>query len=326
MHRTTISVITVSFNAREALRQCLEAVRAAAEGPSIDVIVVDNASTDGSADMVEGQYPDIKLIRNPRNDGFARACNQGIRLASGRFILLLNSDVVILPDALSKMIEMMGRYNTCGIAGCQLRNVDGTIQPSVRDLPSMRGEFAGAFLLDRLFPSSRVFASYRKPDLNIQTVVEVEQVSGAFLMIRREALDDIGPLDERFFMYYEDVDWCYQVKQFGWTVMYTPECSALHFGGMSANQDISFPYVESARSKVLYFRKHHGLFSMLLVQLLVMIEIQARMLVWLACRVDEAARHKLGSGKGWSPAVAGRILRATWSPLRGSSVTEATRL
>jgi len=307
-----VSIIIVSFNTADVLQQCLHAVREAAARLTVEVIVIDNASWDGSADMVESRFPEVKLIRNASNMGFAKACNQGIRMSSGAYILLLNSDVQLLPDTLEKMVRFMGERDEAGAAACQLQNSDGSVQPSVRDFPSLKGELFGALFLDRLFPSSHLFGSYRKKNLRGDGVAPVDQVSGAFLLVRREVLRQVGPLDERFFIYYEDVDWCLRIRQAGWTILYVPECAAIHFGGRSADQFRAFPYVEGMRSKILYFRKHHGPFVTLLVQLVAVIEGITRLLVWRAGRGLGPARSS--AGKGWDPATVVRIISVAWFP------------
>ena len=319
-----LSVIAVSFNTRSMLKQCLESVEAAKAHLPIEIVVVDNASLDGSADTVETEFPDVKLIRNSHNVGFARACNQGIRVSSARYVLLLNTDVMVFPDTLRKMVEFMNLHSTVGISACRLLNEDGSVQASVRDFPSLRGELFSALLLDRVFVSNAFIGAYLKTALTIRESSEVDQVSGAFLMIRREAVQQIGLLDERFFIYYEDVDWCLQTKRAGWSVMYVPECCALHSGGGSANQFNAFSYVEGVRSKILYYRKHYGLTKTLFVQLLVMIEILMRMLVWLAAQVGRTLRLKDTTNKGWSPSVAARICSVAWFPLH--TKLSATRM
>jgi GT2 family glycosyltransferase len=308
--RIAISIVTVSFNTVDVLDRCLRAVRASEMRLPIEVIVIDNNSWDGSADRVASEFPEVKLIRNGYNAGFAKACNQGIRIAAGRYILLLNSDVEVSRTVLEKMVEFMDAHPETGIAGCKLENQDGSIQASVRDFPSLRSEFFGALLLDRLFPSNPVIGSYRKRNIDWKNATEVDQVSGAFFMVRREAMEQAGILDERFFIYYEEVDWCLRIKQAGWSVMYVPQCQALHHGGCSANQFKAFPYIEGARSKIQYFRKHSGAVKTLVVQMLATTEILVRVLLWMGRRAG--VLRGTAAGKSWSPLVAARIFGVIW--------------
>ncbi len=294
------------------LRQCLRSVRAAGEGLSIELIVVDNASWDGSCSVVATEYPEAKLILNSHNAGFAKACNQGIQVATGRYVLLLNSDARLLPDTLRGMAEFMEHHSTVGAAACRLRNEDGSIQASVRDFPSLRGEFFGALLLDRIFPSIRLIGGYRKQTVGIHEVSEVDQVAGAFLLVRREVVQEVGLLDERFFLYYEDVDWCLRIKRAGWSIMYVPEYQAVHSGGGSANQFRPFSYVEGTHSKLSYFRKHHAPLEARLATVFVMIEVLMRLAIWFSETITNPFRRARQTCKGWNPALAARICGAAW--------------
>jgi|SRR5271165_1571677 len=320
-----ISVIIVSFNTADVLGNCLRSIRLSTVRQRIQAVVIDNASQDRSADLVETQFPEVRLIRNSYNAGFAKACNQGIAVAKGRYILLLNSDVEVQADTFDKMLDFMDGHPEVGVAGCKLKNADGSTQASVRDFPSLRGEFFGALLLDRLFPSHPVIGSYLKQNLAWETHVEVDQVSGAFFMVRRETIKKAGLLDEGFFMYYEEVDWCFRIKQADWKIMYVPEVSVLHLGGSSAKQFKALPYVEGARSKILYFRKHYGAVTALLVQLLAMVNVLVRIFVWMVNVGAKSLGVKKKLHKGWSPSVAAQICEVIWFPnMARLSTTERT--
>lgn len=316
-----MSIVIVSFNTVDLLDRCLRALRASDSCLPVEVIVIDNHSRDASADRVSGEFPEVKLIRNSYNAGFAKACNQGIRVATGRYILLLNSDVEVSRNVLEMMVDFMDANPETGIAGCKLENTDGSMQASVRDFPSLRGEFFSALLLDRLFASNPVVGSYLKKKLDWKNATAVDQVSGAFFMVRRKAMEQAGVLDERFFIYYEEVDWCLRIKQAGWSVMYVPQCRALHHGGGSANQFKAFPYVEGARSKIKYFRKHYGALKTFAVQILATTEILVRILLWIGGRAG-LVRGSAAS-KSWSPSVGARIFGVVWFPcVAGRSATD----
>lgn len=253
-----LSVIIVSFNTRDKLRSCLAAVFASQTKFSFEVFVVDNASQDGSAGMVEEAFPNVKLLQNQENRGFGAANNQAIRLATGRLILLLNSDVNVAEDTFDKMVAYMDNDNTVGIAGCKVVKPDGTLDLACRrSFPNLANSLARITGLSFLFPRSRL-ASYNLTFLPEDEIAEVDSVMGAFLLIRREVIGKIGLLDEEYFMYGEDLDWCYRAKRAGFRVMYVPITTVLHDKGSSSRKAPRKTLYEFHRAMRIFYRKHYA--------------------------------------------------------------------
>ena len=225
----------MNWNAGATLRACLTALFASEGGDPPQVIVVDNASTDGSLAGLTSTYPALEIVRNAENVGFARAVNQGFRAVRGQFALLLNPDVILLPSALLRLTQFMTAHPEAGIAGPRLLDPDGTVQGSARRDPSAwTALFGRSAPLTRLFPNNPV----SKRELPARSVadtgpVEVDWLSGACLVARRAAWEQVGLLDERFFLFWEDADWCVRFRRAGWGVYYVPAASGTHFVGVS---------------------------------------------------------------------------------------------
>jgi len=224
----------------------------------IETIVVDNASSDGSVAMVEGEFPQARLIANSENVGFAVGNNQGIAASQGRYILLLNPDTEIVGDALTTMVEYMDDHLQVGALGPQLLNPDGSIQSSRRHFPTLATAFLESTVLQQWFPRNRATRRYYITDRPDDEVQKVDWITGACLLVRRETVEQVGLLDEGFFMYSEELDWCRRMKAQGWKVIYLPTARVVHHGAQSSEQVKSFQHIQFQRSKIRYFRKHHG--------------------------------------------------------------------
>lgn len=262
-----LSVIIVNYNVREFLEQALRSVERAAEGLRVEVFVVDNGSVDGSVEMVRTLFPDVRVISNEENVGFARANNQAIRLARGRFLLILNPDTIVQENTLRTLVEFMDRHSDAGAAGCTILNPDGSFAlESRRAFPTPQVAFYRISGLSRLFPRSRRFGRYNLTYLPEEDTAEVDALSGSCMLVRHAALyysqgeaeslkiSEVDPdalcqvgasapsstgaglLDEDFFMYGEDLDWCYRIQQAGWKVFYTPETRVIHYKGESTKK------------------------------------------------------------------------------------------
>ena len=253
-----LSIAIVSWNTRELLDQCLQSVFDTVEGIEVEAIVVDNASTDGSADMVAAKYPDVKLLRNRVNLGFAGACNTALQHSTGRYYLLLNSDTIVLGDALRSLMEFMDSHPEAGAAGSKHLNADGSLQRSCRRFPDLLTELYDALYLSKLFPKSRIFGSYSMSYWDFDETREVDFAGGSCLMVRREAIEEVGPLDEGYFMYTEEADWCYRLWQSGWKVYYYPGAQVIHLGGQSANRYGSDIHLHLYTSRNRFIYKHYG--------------------------------------------------------------------
>lgn len=232
-----LSVVVVSYNTSELTIQCLQSVFTQ-NHVDYEVIVVDNASSDGSANQIKQNFPQVALIENNENKGFASANNQAIQLARGRYILLLNSDTVLLSeDSFSKMIAFMDKRQDAGISGCKVTKPNGRLDwPCKRSFQTPSVFFFRSMGLDRLFPNHRKFGKYHLTYLDENETHEVDAITGAFFMIRRETVQDIGLLDEKLFMYSEDMDWCVRAKQRKWKVFYYPQVQIIHFKSRSSKK------------------------------------------------------------------------------------------
>jgi GT2 family glycosyltransferase len=285
-----VSIIVVNWNTRELLRNCLASIGAHAGDVAYEVWVVDNHSSDGSQLMVQADFPEVHLIQNQDNVGFARANNQAIRLSNGRYVLLLNSDAVLLPDTLAAMTRVMDEQPRVGVVGAQLLNPDGTFQGSYADFPSLHGEL---LLATRLAPLVYwpVYPNY--PAERSQSPRQADWVSGACLMARTAAIAQVGLLDEEYFMYSEETDWCYRMKQAGWQVYYEPRARIHHWASSSSKRVPERRRSMVYRSKWLFMRKHRGWFAAGAFKMGLVTASAAKLGLWLArsLRPDQAGRN-----------------------------------
>jgi GT2 family glycosyltransferase len=253
----TLSIVIVNYNTERLLSGCLESVYAGANGTPFDVWVVDNHSRDGSVSMLKSRFPRVRVIENNVNAGFSKANNLVISQSRADYILLLNPDTLIIGDAIERVVKFMNEHPQVGIAGCKVLNRDGTLQLACRrSIPTPKVAFYRLTGLSRLFPNSRTMAKYNLTYESPEQAHEVDAVSGAFLMIRRRVIEDIGPLDERFFMYGEELDWCLRAKRAGWTVMYYPSAEIVHYKGESTKSNSRKAAIEFYRAMYLFYRKH----------------------------------------------------------------------
>ncbi|HUX87696.1 MAG TPA: glycosyltransferase family 2 protein [Chloroflexota bacterium] len=250
-----LSIVIVSWNTRDFLRRCLESVQRTCDSLSYEVLVVDNGSTDGSVELVAEEFPDVVLLRNTENVGFARANNQAIQRSRGRHVLLLNSDAELIGSTAQRIVEFLDAHPEAGALGGQLLNPDGSFQSSYADFPSLGGEL---LLLTGLARWLRWPGYPFYPEARSQQVRSVDWVSGALLAVRRSAIEAVGALDEDYFMYTEETDWCYRLRQAGWATAYLPEAKAYHYAGGSARRVPEVKRAQLYHSKRLFFQKHYG--------------------------------------------------------------------
>ena len=253
-----LSVIVLSYNVREYLALALRTAEAACQGIRAEIIVVDNDSSDGSAEMVERDFPDVRLIRSGANLGFAGGNNVGIDAAMGRYVLLLNPDVLVHPTAFSVLVDCLDENPGVGAVGGRIVNPDGTIDPGARrGFPSPSAAFYRMVGLSYLFPRSPRFGRYAMSYHDDDARASVDALSGCFMCVRREVIEQVGALDDEFFMYGEDLDWSYRIREAGWEIVYQPESEIVHFKGESTR---SMPRLkqlfEFHRAMHLFVRKH----------------------------------------------------------------------
>jgi GT2 family glycosyltransferase len=250
-----ISIIIVSWNVRDRLRTCLASIPTADSG--VETIVVDAASSDGTPEMVRGEFPGVKLLTSADNLGYSRGNNLGLGQARGRYALILNPDTELVGDALQRMCAYLDANPWVGVLGPQLVLTDHTLQPSRRRFPSLATALFESTWLTPLAPPS-LLVRYYAEDLPQDGPVEVDWLVGAALMVRREAWEQVGKLDEGFFMYSEDLDWQRRIKGAGWKVVYFPAAQIRHFQAQSSAQAPAATHIRFNTSKVRYFRKYHG--------------------------------------------------------------------
>jgi GT2 family glycosyltransferase len=260
-----VSIVIVSFNTRDVTRQCLEHVRKHAAAVRHEVLVVDNASVDGSADMVAAEFPEVHLIRSDDNRGFAGGNNPAMKIARGRYILLLNSDAFLSEGALEKTLQYMDDHPDTGVLGCKLTDPDGTMQASARMLPGPLNKILHITGLAARFPGSKFFGRVDYTWWDHSEPRTVGWVVGAFFLIRRETMESIGVLDERYFLYFEEIDYCLTARRAGWKVVFYPHAEIVHIGGQSA---VKVPGKISAKGRQMvsirltsefrYYRKMYG--------------------------------------------------------------------
>jgi GT2 family glycosyltransferase len=266
---TDLSIVIVNWNTREFLFRCLRSVYDTTLDLDFEVIVVDNGSTDGSQDMVRRKFPAVSLIVNTENKGFAKANNQAIRRSRGRYVLLLNSDAFVCENTIEHTVAFMDGHPEAGMAGCKLLYEDGRLQPSCYAFPTLSTEFFIAVGLDRLFPKSRLFGKYGMTYWDFDDIREVDVILGAFMMVRATAIDEVGLMDERYFMYSEEVDWCYRFRDKGWRIYFYPHVETVHVGGGSTRRVRAEMLVRLYGSRIEFFRKHHGGLSARLLKLVI---------------------------------------------------------
>jgi hypothetical protein len=252
-----LSIIIVNWNTRDYLRRCLASIEANRPRVEYETIVIDNASPDGSAEMVRAEFPEAHLIANEENRGYAEGNNQGMEVAQGRYLLLLNPDVEVKPGALDALVEFAESHPDAAAVGCRLVGDDGQVQRSLRSFPEPWGVFCEYTKLSKLFPGSRRFASYRMTWFDYDTEMEVDQPMGSCLLLSREAVDQAGMFDQEFPIFFNEVDWLYRAKQKGWRVYFTPSAEVVHAGGASTSQRRPEMVRESHRSMKLFYEKHY---------------------------------------------------------------------
>lgn len=317
----TISVVIVSFNTKDLLRECLQSLAAECKGIETEVFVVDNVSRDGSADMVAAEFPEVRLIRSDTNLGFAAANNRAFPLATGRYIVLLNSDAFLHEGALRKAIAYMDAEESVGLAGARLVGRDGSWQPSARLFPSLLNDFLTLSGLASKYPESHFFGRFDRKWRKDPTPDDVDWVPGAFSIIRKTVLDRIGFFDENFFLYYEEVDLCRRIKYAGYAVRYLPDVVVIHLGGESSKTVQSLTMSKSGsqlalwrmRAAFLYYRKHHGAQAWLAKELEAMWH---RIRAWKNASSSDPARKE----KAEESLATVALLNRAWQETQGGRV------
>lgn len=261
-----LSIVIVSWNTRDLLLECLTSVYATSMS-DIEVWVVDNASSDGTTDAVRQRFADVNVIVNHENGGFARANNQAIENCSGQYILLLNPDTKVLGQALIQLVDHLDHHPECGICGPMLLNPDNTLQESCYPFPTLAREFWRLSKLDHLHS----YGIYPMKEWEIDHPREVDVIQGAAFLVRKKCLDQIGLLDEDYFIYTEEVDLCYRAKKARWKIEWIPDAKVIHYGGQSTQQVATKMFLMLYATKVIFFRKHYGIFAAWIYKMILLV-------------------------------------------------------
>ena len=287
MTEPDLSIVIINWNTREMLRDCLETVFTSLGDFPAEVIVVDNASEDGSADMVSEDFPRVRLIRNERNMGFAAANNQGFEIANGRHVLLLNSDTLVHGDVLAQSVKWLDAHPEAAAMGCRVLNTDGSVQRTCSMYPSLLNQFLLTSGLWKLsWPT--IFGRGQMANWGRDDEREVEVISGCYLLVRRSVIAEIGDLDEDFFFFGEETDWCRRMSDAGWKLVFAPVGEITHHGSVSAWKLNYRRDLLLTTAKVLLHKKHNGTVSALLVWFNAVLFNGSRAVLWTVKGIFDA--------------------------------------
>ena len=295
-----VSIIIVNWNTRDILRDCLNSIAAQAGAVSSETIVVDNASSDGSVEMIKADFPWVHLIANQENRGFAAANNQALDLAQGRYLLLLNSDTVVLDRAIEKTVTFADSRPSAAVVGCLVLNADRTVQNTCFMFHSILNDLLEALFLNQLFPRSRFFGRAEMTWWSRDDVRQVDVVSGCFMLVRRAAYEQVGPMDEGFFMYAEEADWCYRFHRAGWQNIFTPHAEIIHLHGASSAQRRPEMTLQLRGSCLRYYRKHHGPLIYGLGCIMVALFFALRIPIWLFKSLLSSGQRRYCLQRAWT--------------------------
>ena len=283
-----ISVVIVSWNTRDLLAECLESIVESSAGIAYETFVVDNASTDDSVAAVRECFPHVRLMTNTENVGFSRANNQAICQSTGRYVLLLNPDTKVLPGALETLAGYLTEHPAVGAVGGRILNSDGTLQSSCYPAPTLARELWRLLHLDALMS----FGIYRMEDWDIRIPRKVDSLLGACIMVRREALESAGFLDEDYFFTGEEIDLCRRLYRANWPIYWVPQAQIIHYGGQSSKLVAQSTFLRLYHGKILYFRKQHSAFAAALYKLVLFIATLARLLIAPIAWLERGTRRE----------------------------------
>ncbi|MEK9136487.1 MAG: glycosyltransferase family 2 protein [Bacteroidota bacterium] len=275
-----LTIFIVSWNCKQYLADCLRSIEATGSRLSNHVIVIDNNSTDGTVEMVKRDFPRVTFVQNQSNIGFAAANNQAMKMAQARYVMLLNPDTIVHPDGLDALVRFMDQHPSVWAAGPAMLNRDGTPQRTGVRFPSNWNIFCEALFLDRLFPRSRLFGGHKELYADPATSRPVDYVQGACLCARHDAYIKVGGLDQKFFMYFEETDWCYRMKRAGGEVYLCPDARVTHFGGGDVGHYDEQRLVHYHRSLLRFYRKHYSVSSLQVLRVVGVMRSAIRVIMW----------------------------------------------
>ncbi|UCF26759.1 MAG: glycosyltransferase family 2 protein [Chloroflexota bacterium] len=282
-----LSVIIVNWNTKNLLVECIDSIYTAPPNSEFDIWVVDNSSTDGSPEIIRNRYPEVNLIVNKENIGFAKANNQAFNQCRGKYILLLNPDTVVKPEAIEKLCRFLNQLPEVGMVGPRLINADKTLQISAFPIPTLSKEFWRLFHLDVFVP----YGKYPMKDWDVDTAREVDTLLGACMLIRREALGKSNLFDEEYFIYSEEVDLCARLKKGSWHLYWLPSAVVIHYGSQSTQQVAEDMFLKLYAGKILYFRKHRSKFAVLVYKIILFLATISRLVLTPFALIEEPVKR-----------------------------------
>jgi hypothetical protein len=292
-----LSIIIVNWNVRELLARCLNSISSCLKSREFEVIVVDNASEDGSVEMMKREFPQVKLIENQENVGFGRASNQGIKIAQGKYLFILNPDTLVGPNTLENIIDFMDSNPKVGIGGCYVYYPDGRPQSSFYKFPTLLSYFSRMLSIFRILPINRLtqkfFWEYK--DNNISGTVD--RVLGGAMVLRKETVEQIGVFDEAYFMYAEELDLCYRARQKGWEVSTIPDTEIIHYHLQSGLQNIRTITFHSFKSDFIFFKKFFPLHKLIIIRIMQFCGIFFRVTTWSVVYLLTASKRSFAKEK-----------------------------
>lgn len=290
-----VTVIIVNWNTKELLLACIESIKEQTRETSFEIIVVDNASTDGSQDALRRTLPDVRLIENKENLGFAKASNIGIQASSGTYICLVNSDVEVKSGCIDRMKRYMDEHTDIGILGPKMYYPEGRVQPSCKRFPTLWGQLCESIGLSSLFKQLKIFSSETMLYFAHDKTCSVDCLVGAFWLVRRSSLDAVGLLDEDFFFYSEDIDWCTRFRAHDFKVVFFAEAEIVHHHGGSSAGIISKNYTQLRRAKLQFWKKYHGSVSLLCLRCIMILQQIRRIGLYMGLyMLNNAEKEKFG--------------------------------
>jgi len=275
-----VSIVVVAWNVRNLLEQCIRSVYEQTREVQFEIIYVDNGSEDGSVEMVKKEFPDVRIIENKTNLGFIKASNQGIRVSTGRYVLLLNSDTIILDNAIMKTIHFADEHPEAAVVGCKVLNPDGSLQRSAFQFYSTLNMMFLATGLYKIFCGSSLLGRKSYMSWNFDSVREVDVIAGCFSLVRMSAIEKVGLMDEIFFVYGDDADWCYRFVKAGWKVLFTPSAQIIHYGGQTTKKAANKFSYQLFGSIVIMVRKHYSYVTFFICRVLTALFFLMRVPYW----------------------------------------------
>ena len=323
-----VSIIIVNWNTRDFLRDCLSSVFNQTQGIEFEVIVIDNGSSDRSVQMVEAEFPQVTIIANAENRGFAAANNQGMAIARGRYVLLLNSDTVVLDNAIAKTVKFADEHPQAAVVGCKVLNPDRTLQRDCFMYPSPLNMLLAATHLYKIFPKSRFFGREEMTWWDYNDVREVETICGCFSLVRNEAIKQVGLMDEMYFVYGDDPDWCYRFKKKCWKVLFVPNAQIIHYGGQTTKYMASAFLLQLHGARLMFIKKHRDALSFRLACFFTALFFLLRVPYWAIVAVLNRSERKRAAATAWTYLKGARCCLVRWEDLlmnKGAVTTRATK-